>query len=48
MDMKNPMDKTEWFGVVRGLNETYNELTIWRSVLDEYKQKDGHTRYIRL
>lgn len=47
MDMKNPTNKTERYGIVKGLNETYNELNAWRVIVDEYKQKDGQTRYVR-
>ncbi|XP_025422013.1 maltase A3-like [Sipha flava] len=46
MDMKNPMDKNERYGVVSSLNETFSELSIWRSIVDEYKQKDGQTRVL--
>jgi glycosidase len=47
MDMKNPMDKNERYGVVSSLNETFSELSIWRSIVDEYKQKDGQTRFVK-
>uniref|UniRef100_A0A2S2R4X4 alpha-glucosidase n=1 Tax=Sipha flava TaxID=143950 RepID=A0A2S2R4X4_9HEMI len=46
MDMKNPMNNTERYGVVIGLNESLVELSVWRSVVDEYKKKDGQTRVL--
>jgi hypothetical protein len=47
MDMKNPMNNTERYGVVIGLNESLVELSVWRSVVDEYKKKDGQTRFVK-
>lgn len=35
----------ERIGYTDCLEEIYDEIISWRAVLDEYKQKDGQTRY---
>jgi len=32
-------------GYTEGLDECFDEVYDWRSLLDEYKEKDGQTRY---
>jgi len=37
--------RLERVGYTAGLDECFYEVNDWRSLLDEYKEKDGQTRY---
>jgi len=37
--------KLEKIDYTQGLDECFYEVNDWRSLLDEYKKKDGQTRY---